>query len=276
MISGWFGIKPSAKGICSLFFQLIFYGLAIALVYYISGKTPVSPKETALSCLGITYWFIPAYVILYILSPFLNSFLDNAGKKTLGVIILAYFTAQLVYGRFGDQGHFHAGYSALSFVGLYIAAGYLRRYPCRVSSLAPGIDFCIYGLITLSAVLSGFFIGGNTLAGSHSVLEYNHPLIIISTVFFFLGFSKLRIQSKTINWIASSAFAIYLIHMNHLVKVDYRALMSNLYHNNGPLTGALAILGAVILIGALCVTVDKVRVFAWGPVSKIIEKWSSR
>ena len=199
MISGWFGIKPSVKGICSLFFQLFFYGLAIALVYYISGKTPVSPKETALSCLGITYWFIPAYVILYILSPFLNSFLDNAGKDTLGVIILAYFAAQLVYGRFGDQGHFHAGYSALSFVGLYLAAGYLRRYPCRVSSLAPGIDFCIYGLITLAAALAGFFIGGNTLAGSHSVLEYNHPLIIISTVFFFLGFSKLRIQSKTIN-----------------------------------------------------------------------------
>lgn len=68
----------------------------------------------------------------------------------------------------------------------------------------------------------------------------------------------------------------HLIHMNHLVKVDYRALMSNLYHNNGPITGALAILGAAILIGVLCIAVDKIRVFAWRPVSKIIEKWSSR
>lgn len=276
MISGWFGIKPSVKGICSLFFQLIFYGLIIALVYRISGRAPVSLKETFLSCLGITYWFIPAYVILYILSPFLNSFLDNAPKNTLGVLIVAYFVAQLVYGRFGDQGHFHAGYSALSFVGLYLAAGYLKRYPFRASSLSSGVDFCIYGFLTLATSLLGFFIGGSILTGSHSVLAYNNPLIILSTFFFFLGFSKLRIQSKAINWIASSAFAIYLIHMNHLVKIDYRMLMSDLYHNNSPIIGALMIFVAVILVGAFCVLVDKIRVFTWQQINKIINTRDSK
>ena len=276
MISGWFGIRASFKGLASLFFQLCFYSLCIALVYKVFIGTPFSWKDVALSCLGIPYWFIPAYLILYLLSPFLNAFMDKAGQKELLISVVAFFIAELVYGRFGDQGHFHAGYSALSFIGLYLAAGYLRRHPCRISTLPAWGLFLLYGLCTLAATGIGYFIGGAMLGGNHSVLDYNHPVMVLSSVFFFLAFTRLDFQSKAVNWMAASAFAIYLIHMNFLVKQDYRALMGHLYQAFSPAAALWVMLGAVLLIALACILVDKLRILLWKPAWKRVERWTSR
>ena len=91
------------------------------------------------------------------------------------------------------------------------------------------------------------------LGGNHSVLDYNHPVMVLSSVFFFLAFTRLDFQSKTVNWMAASAFAIYLIHMNFLVKQDYRALMGNLYQAFSPAAALWVMLGAVLLIALACI-----------------------
>ena len=41
--------------------------------------------------------------------------------------------------------------------------------------------------------------------------SYDNVLIYISAIFLFLSFSKLKIRSKIINWVASSAFYVYII-----------------------------------------------------------------
>ena len=70
------------------------------------------------------------------------------------------------------------------------------------------------------------------LDGVHSVFHYNNPLIITSSIFFFLSFTQLNFQSKTINWFAASAFSIYLIHMNYMVKEDFRRIIRSISDQN--------------------------------------------
>jgi hypothetical protein len=43
-------------------------------------------------------------------------------------------------------------------------------------------------------------------------LNYNSPLVILSSISLFLVFRKIEIQSRKINWLAKSVLAIFIIH----------------------------------------------------------------
>lgn len=262
MISGWFGIKASWKGILSLFFQISFYSLFISLGYSVFNGQLFPLKDTLLSCLGMTYWFIPSYVILYVLSPFFNTFIETSSRKKYTIFLVLIVLIQIIYGLFGDQGHFHGGYSALSFIVLYILAGYLHKYPFKLSSLSPVIDIVIYLSVVLCLSLLAFCGGESMMEGSKSVFNYNNPLVILASVFLFLFFTKIQIQSKIINWLAVSSFAIYLIHMNFLVKPHYRMFFQEIYESYGGWSLLLFPL-AILVIGILCIIVDKIRIVIW-------------
>jgi len=272
MISGWFGIKPSVRGFVSILFQLSFYSIIIAMVYSFVVGYSVSIKDTVISCLGLSYWFIPAYLVLYVLSPILNAYLDSSSKKDLLLTIALFFALQFLFGRFGDQGHFITGHSTISFIGLYLISGYLKRFPLKISV---GCCFVIYLICTTILTCIGYFIGGIMLDGVHSVFHYNNPLIITSSIFFFLSFTQLYFQSKTINWFAASAFSIYLIHMNYMVKEDFRRIIRSISDQNNTFEVFGILLFIILFISVFSILVDKIRIYAWKPIQNLIDCWTS-
>ena len=270
MISGWFGINASWKGVLSLFFQLAFYSLLIWSGFSLFSGHLFPIKETLLSCFGMSYWFIPSYLILYALSPFLNAFIQTSSKRQYMTLLILMLMIQLIYGRFGDQGHFHGGYSALSFIILYIIAAYLHKYPFKLSSFSPALDLIIYLFLVITITVVAFFGGESMLGGSRSVLDYNNPFVIVSSVFFFLFFAKIQIQSKTINWLAVSSFAIYLIHMNFIVKPYYRSLFLKLSESIAGWSW-LVFPMIIVSVGVFCMLIDKIRLFVWNKVWPVLK-----
>lgn len=271
MISGWFGIKARTKGILSIFFQLSFFSVLLLLAYSIFYPVSFSIiKDTAISCLGLNYWFIPSYIILYVLSPSLNSFMEQADKKTFGWVLGAFLVFAFLYGRFGDKGHFIDGHSAIWFIGLYLTSGYLRRYPGSLFSLPILGDFGLFLSITGITTLIGFYLGGASLDSPHSIFHYNHPLVLAASVFFFLPFTKMKIQSEAINWLASSAFAIYVIHKHFMVYDSYQNLFVNL-HETLPIGTFMAVSALIILLVAIsCILLDKFRILAWNGCQRLL------
>lgn len=83
LISGWFGIRPTAKGFCNFLFQCAYFLIGIYAVFLLFGLTKLSLKGIA-EMLGLYHinWFIPAYAALYIFSPILNTFVEKANKRT--------------------------------------------------------------------------------------------------------------------------------------------------------------------------------------------------
>lgn len=269
LISGWFGIRASFKGLTSIMFQTAFYSLTIALIYSLFKGTPIPLKDLFFSCLGSkSYWFVTSYVILYILSPYLNSFLNSATQRSLLFSIAAFFLAQQLYGRFGgDLGHFAGGYSTLSFIGLYLLAGVTRRFPNKVTNLPALACFSCYAALTLLMLGLIILFKDAIIGGGHSIFHYNHPIVILSSFFFFLAFTHMKIMSKIINWVAASTFAIYLIHDNFLIRGDYQAIMNKVYyHFQFPLS-FLIVFVAILTVGTGCILIDKVRVLLWGKIS---------
>jgi len=129
LISGWFGIRPSMKGLCNYLFQCLYFLVGIYFIALLTGHTELSITGI-LGCIALTEknWFILAYLCLYILSPILNEFVKHSSRKTFRNVLIGYFTFQTIYGITNAAEFINYGYSTMSFMGLYLLARYLNLY----------------------------------------------------------------------------------------------------------------------------------------------------
>lgn len=134
LISGWFGLKPTIKGGAAIIFQVIFWG-ALILIIGIILNVPLEIKSILqVFYFGAAYWFIPAYLLLYILSPVLNQFINNSSSKTIFATLLSFFVFEFAFGWEIDFAKFDGGLTTISFIGLYLLARYVRLYSNKLTS----------------------------------------------------------------------------------------------------------------------------------------------
>ncbi len=268
MISGWFGIRASAKGAFKLLFQVWFLALLCFFVFYALGL-PVSFKKDLLPYLlfGSGYWFVVSYLVLYALSPVLNAFVEHATKKEFVSTLTAFLLTAFVFGFLLDKGHFDLGFSPLSFIGLYLLARYSRLYPGKLFSLNKTMDILIYlGATVISALL---FWGGYKWFGMGFHLNHNDsPLNIVAALYLLLYFSKIQFQSRFVNWLAASAFAMYLIHEHSLVSPYFHQLFHHLF-DAVPLAAYYPLMIILLfLMGFTFIVIDKIRLLIWGLIQR--------
>lgn len=263
MISGWFGIRATVKGAFKLLFQVWFLALLCFLVFLVLGL-PVSFKKDLLPYLlfGYGYWFVVSYLILYALSPVLNAFIQHATKKEFIGVLVAFFLAEFLFGFLLNIGHFDFGFSPLSFIGLYLLSSFIRLYPAKLFSFSKSTDMLVYLSVTLVSALLFWF--GYKWFGMGFHLNHNDsPLAIVAALFFLLFFSKLRFQNRFINWLAASAFAIYLIHENSLVSAVVHGLFHRLYDSVSLVAYYSLMISILIVLGFICILIDKLRIWSW-------------
>lgn len=273
-ISGWFGIHPTANGICNFIFQCLFWIVGIYLVSVATGATNWS-IEGLKDCLLLTKanWFIKAYILLYILSPVMNSFAKHAPRTVFRNVLCAFFVFQSIYGwMFPDSTmHLQNGYSTISFIGLYLLMRYIRTYRPDMSlqEKHAELKFIIIAPICLTiAYIAPPLAGISTTALGWYWISYISPYTIILTASVILFFSKLQIHSRFINWVAASSFAVFLAHYNTNVIHHYSNSIRYLYsHHN---LAAFWCLTFLLLIGIFTIStlIDQVRIKLWKTLLK--------
>ena len=223
LISGWFGIRPSVKGISKFIFQVLFFSLGIYVVALIKGDVQFSYNGLAdcFAMKGGGYWFITSYIFLYILSPVLNAFIETSNKTLYKKVLIAFFIFQTIYGFCSSGASFFSrGYSAVSFMGLYLLARYFKRYVDTSKYTKSYIIIyifctCLLALIYFCTILF------EIQAISKRVDWYSNPFVVLSALSLLLFCSKIKLQSRLINWISSSSFAVYLLHTNSNIYTPY-------------------------------------------------------
>lgn len=277
LISGWFGIKPTVKKLLSLLFQVFFFTITILIVYgFIHGFSNITPRSL-LKSLMITkcYWFVKSYICLFIISPVLNLFVEKAEKSTFSLVLILFFTFQIIYGWTDSAPEFNYGYSALSFAGLYLLARYLRIYPIQIMS---NMIICIIAYFVLSLILAlGIWILIKyDFHTNHSVpvaFSYINPFVVLSSLSLFFFFINIEIpSSKVINWISTSVFSVYIIHINGFLFPFFRESVWYLYSNFPIVIRGLLILIFLVFVFMMCVLLDKVRLFVWILVDNVCSK----
>lgn len=272
LISGWFGIKFSFKGIAKFLFQVIFLALLTFVVLVLLGKATLTIKNVWHCTFGIfsTYWFVWAYLLLYIFSPVLNSFVEN-NRKGLEMFLTSFYVFTCyVYFTLQVDHIFFTGFHTLSFIGLYLLARYTHVYKPKWSLFPSYVDIGIY-LITVAIVIVCVlwlqYVGQKQIILT-KLGSYISPTTIVGSLFFFLGFTKLEVNSRFINWCAISSFAAYIVNQ----QLDARILFNSLFillHNElcVYLFWPVAIL-VVVLIFFACVLLDKIRISCYNITSK--------
>lgn len=184
-ISGWFGIKASVKGFFNFLWQVFYFVAVLLVLQFVFSDTPIRPKDFFM-CFGLFSgggWFVSSYIALYILSPVLNSFAQNATNRQLAIVTLAFFAFQTLWGLSSSVSFIVMGYSAFSFIGIYLLAQTIKRFNitgkrshwAAVFILCTSADFIIYYVSTKIGLL---FIPPLTVV-------YINPLVILSAVALF-------------------------------------------------------------------------------------------
>lgn len=261
LISGWFGIKPKLSRFFDFSFQVIFIS---AILYFVFGSYKRSLGEWLTIILGFQYWFVKAYIILYVLSPLLNAFIEKSSKKQFGLFLISFYLIQTIYGWYlGDADWFNKGFSPLSFIGLYLLARYIRLY--KPVNLRPSKWFLLY-LLSILVITIWAYIG---VRMGHDVIiyvyAYDSPLVVVTSICFFMIFAEMKINtSLIINSIAVSSFSVYLFHYHECILHNYYTdIIKNWYLTENVYTFLAYTLGWVITIFIISILVDKIRIIFW-------------
>lgn len=282
LISGYFGIRLRADRFMGLLFQSVFYIMGVYLVLVAIGWEVFSVAHFA-RCLSPLDpsggWFIPVYIGLMLLSPILNTFVAQTGEKNLLGVIIALLLMQSIFGWGVDHLKVSAGYSLFSFILLYLIGQYIRLYPETFAtkgktSLYLGIYLGIALLNALIPYLAStlpllFPSAPRNLGNNGTItaltLAYSSPLNIIGAVCLFITFSRLKIRSHLINWVASSVLAVYLIHCNEHLIHHFIAFVRQLsLYPTGMFLVYLVGFLIVVFIGSILI--DQVRKILWGAI----------
>lgn len=276
LLSGWFGIRPKVKSFFNFVFQCLFFLIGIYLVCLASGLAELSLRGIAACFVLLKWnWFIKAYIGLYILAPVLNAYVEHSSRSQLGWTLVCFYLFQTIYAWVANAAEFFmTGYSTLSFIGLYLLARYVRCYPSRLTSLPAHYDFLIFAFIVVFQTLLAFgslYVGVSFPIGR--IYNYVSPLVIISSVYLLLGFSKMQFASKWVNWVAASSFAVFLLHTNPNLCLPYFCPMVRwIYANADGLPCLLYLFLFLSAVFVVAILVDQVRIKLWNVVWHIYEQ----
>lgn len=262
MISGYFGIRPKVRSLSAFIFQCLFFSLAIYGVMLLAGwTTPHSGDTLRLFYLTKDHWFIKSYLLLYIIAPVLNTFVEHATRAVHRNVVIGALAFQSLFGwYFYGAADLMGGYSTMSFIILYLLAQYLRRYSTRFTQLRPSHYLIIIIVCIAGMTLTSFFCHDAV----KYVNSYTSPIVIALCASTLLLFSKLRIQSRLINWVAASSFAVYLLHLHFSIAIPYfRTTVRHIYATHDGVICLLLIFLFLLGVYVCAIVIDQVRIALW-------------
>ena len=277
IISGYFGIKLKPKSILNFIFMILFWRIIINIGFIIAGCSGLIDNNLGIKnflklCIpGYDDWFVTAYIILLFLAPILNAYVEKSSTKALWFFVAAYIVgAQIIFNWFlAVWNDFEFGYSTLSFIGLYILGAAFRRSVCGVIKH----PLFIYFSVSIIVGVAMFFVryiwpdGFIYRLFSPKFGAYNGLFVLIASAMLFLSFKRLKLQSRTINYIAASSFAVYLFHMHPLMRSVYGSICNYLFVNYGTFAYIGLIIAFIIAIFFLSVAIDLTRRWLWNKIA---------
>ena len=135
LISGYFGIKFKIKSLANLLFQMLFWCIVCIIIatLFAGNLSPLPSFKTFITSI-IYGWFPVGYIILFVVSPILNSFIKSCTEKELGKYIIYFYVLSTLGGyilRFPD---FNKGMSKWSLAAFFVkvACNNQQAHHCAV------------------------------------------------------------------------------------------------------------------------------------------------
>ncbi len=264
LISGYYGIRASWRGISGYVFWCLFASMTIFAIRCVDAGMWADGFFDSLRVFSSTdLWFVPAYLALYLLSPVLNRGLVSLDRRNLLFLVAALLFLNVYLGWLCGGKINPSGYNVMQMLLLYVVGYVLRRFQSTVGRVSSAGYFVLYLVMTVFVFSSTFF--------TSKAFFYNSPFVLLSSVCLFLCFVRLRpFCSDFVNRVAASAFMVYLLHKPPYMWLKLRGV---LWQFDARLEGILFVLACFLLLIAVfsvSVLFDQIRKKVWSLSVSII------
>ena len=288
MITGYFQYdkKFSIKKILKIVLQLWFYNFIIYSVFHFFNiikldKITFCFKASFFNT-NSSYWFITNYIILYLISPFLNKIILNTNKKQhiqlIMVLSLIYFISPIF--TLGNFIH-NNGYNIQQFIIFYFTGSFISKYKIdnkifnNINLIQKRIiyisiilfcvlfNFCFFNTMTyLYNNISHFkTITGYFGSDYYNYYIYSNIIVVIQTITLFMLFQTFKFSSKIVNTVSRTTFGIYLIHEHEFIKkYIYKLLKIDLGIKYTNLNVIFKCIYVSVIIFLACAIIERIRI----------------
>ncbi|RKM59824.1 acyltransferase [Butyrivibrio sp. CB08] len=248
LISGYFmsTSKTKVSRMLSLIAQVYFYTIIISLAMIVVGSFVVHSGNSVFKTVQYLfpissehYWFVTAYVIMYVFSPIMNAAVNTLSRKQLkysifGLLIWFCFIKSIVPVMFSTD---HYGYDYGWFICLYLIAAYIRKYDVTLfyNARRSALVFVGSSLMIFAISLATHFFNLQTgrlnyYAGVPT--DYNFIFTLTGSLGLFSCFRFLKMKEGTgadvVRFVAPLTFGVYLAHMHLEVRDRWVEWMESL------------------------------------------------
>ena len=277
LISGYFLInsKFSMKKLIRLILEINFYYIfSMILKSFLNHSILLT---TFMDCFKLffavifdRYWFATAYVLLYIMSPYINTFIHSIKKETfiklLITVILLWSIIPTIFGIIKNDTETLLYYNRFIWMMvMYLIGAYIRLYNIKFfekKNKSLIVAILSFVLMILSIFVIYMFSNVFNKLKNLEIAYFWRPntiLMLILSISIFEIFINFKIEyNKIINTLASTTLGIYLLHDGPLTNFLWKVILKTKDALNSKYSIIYIIVSALIifLVGAI---VDLIR-----------------
>ena len=298
-ISGYFLCTSHFKlsRLITLWLQLWLYSVTFGVLGVLTGvvtETTVDTHYFLTLFFPVSmghYWFMTAYIFLYLLLPFAGTAVRKMTKQQMQlavVILLLIFCvlkSVLPFRLEMDA----KGYDCLWYLCVFMAAAYIRRFglPLLEKKGRGLLLYIVCGLLAFGGTLTlrEVYLRTGRLGRIVDIcLEYNHIFAFLAALGLFMAFCRLRVNKKisgVINKIAPYTLGVYLLHENLGLRYAWQNWLGaekvRVYSKGGIESVLVLIFGtlaAVVCVFVCGILVDMARAGLMKGLHRVLSKVS--
>jgi len=244
-ISGYFLVETEfrIRRLLSILAQVLEYSILIAVVMIVTGQVSLS-ELTVYDWIGYIfpvgteeYWFITAYIMMYVLTPVLGAGAKALSERKLKIVIHFMFIIVVIEKLIipmtlpTDRGGYDFGW----FILLFLLAAYIRIYGFKNLEGHKFRSWCVF---IISSILTWVIGIGSCCMYSVSKKEtfthyfeitkdYNFVLVLTAAIGLFYAFKNANFKEDTklaefARRIGSMTLGVYLLHEHPLLRYRWQ------------------------------------------------------
>ncbi len=269
LISGFYGIHPSFRGFFKILCIVAVYYLPLRLWYvYKMNMGGIAMLDSFHVLFKTPYWFVRTYLCLYLISPLLNKCLKDISTKERSYYIFVFSIIAVYLGLLQCDISLIDGKNLANFILIYMIGNTIKIEQDKLSQISCKTFLGLFFL--MNTVLVFFYCYFYNTRISDFIwnwsFPYYSPFLFISSILFFIPFTRFTINSSRINYLAASAFSIYIIH-HQPVAMDLilHPIAHSVYMRTaGNVTICIVMIGLLALfVLFICVLIDKLLTPLW-------------
>jgi hypothetical protein len=201
-----------------------------------------------------------------------NTFIKLSSQKQTNVLLFILGVISVYFGITQGDPSLSDGKNLVNFLFLYLFGYTIKYYQKHLQRIYILYYLVAYILLNISIISMLILFKRGTLIGDEIwqlAFPYCSPILILNAVLLFVVFSNISVNSKFVNVIASSMFAVYLLHCHPAIIQIYQPIVCE-WINTTPMSPYLTSIAASMLVMVGSILVDMFLNPLWNLRDKII------